>query len=388
MKIILAPDSYKGSLTAFEVCQAMEIGIRRVIPDAEIVSVPMADGGEGTVKSLIDATRGRLVTKIVTDPLGQKVEAGFGILGDGKTAVIEMAQASGLPLVPLEKRDPRITTTYGTGELILAAFEEGCHKLLIGIGGSATNDGGAGMAQALGFRLLDQKGRQLSPGGSALKDLYRIETSGKDPRLQNIEVIVACDVNNPLTGLKGASAVYGPQKGATPEMVSELDQALEHFAAVIDRDLGIAIRDLPGAGAAGGLGAGLLAFLNAKLKSGVEIVMEIVELKKKMLGSDLVVTGEGRIDGQTVNGKAPIGVAKIAKSIGLPVLAVAGGLGPGAEFVYAHGIDGVTAIIDQPMSLETAIGNAGSLVAAATERIIRVYLTGYQGAFEKVKVIP
>jgi glycerate 2-kinase len=374
MKIVLAPDSFKGSLTAQEVCWAMEQGIRRIIPGSEIVTIPMADGGEGTVQALIDATGGRILWSTVIGPLGDKVEAFFGILGDGKTAVIEMAAASGLPLVPAEKRDPRITTTFGTGELIRAALNEGCRKILIGIGGSATNDGGVGMAQALGFRFLDKTGHELPRGGSALIDLERIDISGKDQRLKEVEVIVACDVTNPLTGRQGATAIYGPQKGANPEMVVLLDQALTHFAEVIERDLQITVNDLPGAGAAGGLGAGLYVFLNAQLKRGIEIIIEASGLQKKLNGAHLVITGEGRMDGQTVNGKTPIGVAKIAKQLGLPVLAVAGGLGPGIDLVYQNGIDGVTSIMDRPLTLEEAVTNAASLVADATERILRIYL--------------
>lgn len=376
MKIILAPDSYKGSLTALEVCKAMEAGIHRILPDAKIISVPMADGGEGTVQSLVDATGGQIVSRVVTGPLGDRVSAFFGILGDRKTAVIEMAAASGLPLIPFEKRDPFITTTYGTGELILAALQEGCTRLIIGIGGSATNDAGAGMAQALGFRFLDRNGLDLSPGGSALKDLFRIESSGKDHHIEKTEIIVACDVTNPLTGPNGASAVYGPQKGATPEMVMELDKALEHFAKVVSKDLGINIGDLPGSGAAGGLGGGLAAFLGAQLNRGVEIVMEAVRLREKMEGADLIITGEGRTDGQSINGKTPIGVAKQAKKLGLPVLAVSGGIGPGVELVFEHGIDGVTAITDHPMTLGEAIDGAKILVASATERMMRIYLCG------------
>lgn len=376
LKIVLAPDSYKGSLTAMEVCQAMERGVRKALSAVEVASVPMADGGEGTVQSLIDATGGRILRRKVTGPLGEPVEAFFGIMGDGKTAVIEMAAASGLPLVPEGRRDPRVTTTYGTGELILAALEEGCGRLLIGIGGSATNDGGAGMAQALGYRFLDEGDRELPAGGAALIRLAKIDSAGVDPRLRGIGVEVACDVTNPLTGPEGASAIYGPQKGATPEMVRELDAALEHFARIVKRDLGLEVRDLPGAGAAGGLGAGLVAFLGATLRPGIEIVIEASGLKKKLRGADLVITGEGRIDGQTVKGKTPIGVARAAKAYNLPVLAVAGGLGPGVELVYEHGIDGVTAIVDRPMSLNDAIAAADGLVAAATERILRVFMAG------------
>jgi glycerate kinase len=378
MKIVLAPDSFKGSLSALEVCQAMERGIRRVEGEAEIISVPMADGGEGTVRSLVDATGGKIISKMVTGPLGEQVEAFFGMTGDGEMAVIEMAAASGLPLVPEKKRDPSITTTYGTGELILAALDEGCKKIIIGIGGSATNDGGAGMAQALGYRFLDEQGKDLPFGGAALKHLAEIDSLGKDPRLSDLTVIAACDVTNPLIGPDGASAVYGPQKGATPEMVKELDEALSIFAQVIKKELGMEVADLPGSGAAGGLGAGLVTFLQARLEPGVKIISEAVALRDKMDGADLVITGEGRIDGQTVKGKTPIGVARVAKTREIPVLAVAGSIGSGAELVYEQGIDGMSAIVDQPMVLEEAIASAGKLVSLATERIFRTFLSGKQ----------
>jgi glycerate kinase len=379
MKIVLAPDSYKGSLTAQEICHAMANGVKKVLPQADIVNVPMADGGEGTVRSLIDATGGRIVHKTVTGPIGEHVDSFFGIMGDGKTAVIEMAAASGLPLIPKNKQDPRITTTYGTGELMMAALDEHCTKILIGIGGSATNDGGAGMAQALGYRFLDSQGCELPPGGLALKNLTRIDKSKLDPRLTRVEIVTACDVTNPLTGPEGASAIYGPQKGATPAMVKELDQALQNYANVIKKDFGIDIANCPGAGAAGGLGAGLMVLAGAHLQRGIEIVIEAIGLKQKLKGADLVITGEGRIDGQTINGKTPIGVAQAAKTFNLPVLAVAGGLGPGAELVFQHGIDGIFSIIDRPMTLEEAIEGAANLVTNATERVLRIYIAGSNG---------
>ena len=376
MRIVIAPDSFKGSLTALEAANAMEEGLKRVFPKAEIVKVPMADGGEGTVQSLVDATGGRIVKKVVTGPLGDKVEAQFGILGDGRTAVIEMASASGLPLVPPDKRNPMVTTTYGTGELIKAALDMGCRRFIIGIGGSATNDGGGGMAQALGVKLLDKDGNDIPFGGGGLLKLDRIDISTLDPRIAESEIVVACDVDNPLTGPRGAARVYSPQKGATPEMVEILDKALERFAEAVKRDLGRDIKDVPGAGAAGGLGAGLMAFLNAKLQLGVDIVIEATGLEEKVKGADLVITGEGGIDSQTVYGKTPIGVAKVAKKFGIPVLAVAGGISDDASVVYEHGIDGLMSIIPRPITLDEAMAQGPKLLSDAAERIARLLVVG------------
>jgi len=376
VRIVIAPDSFKGSLTALEAANAMEEGLKRVFPKAEIVKVPMADGGEGTVQSLVDATGGRIVKKVVTGPLGDKVEAQFGILGDGRTAVIEMASASGLPLVPPDKRNPMVTTTYGTGELIKAALDMGCRRFIIGIGGSATNDGGGGMAQALGVKLLDKDGNDIPFGGGGLLKLDRIDISTLDPRIAESEIVVACDVDNPLTGPRGAARVYSPQKGATPEMVEILDKALERFAEAVKRDLGRDIKDVPGAGAAGGLGAGLMAFLNAKLQLGVDIVIEATGLEEKVKGADLVITGEGGIDSQTVYGKTPIGVAKVAKKFGIPVLAVAGGISDDASVVYEHGIDGLMSIIPRPITLDEAMAQGPKLLSDAAERIARLLVVG------------
>jgi len=324
MKIVIAPDSFKESLSAFQAARAIEKGFRDVFPEAEYVLIPMADGGEGTVQSLVDATGGTVIEKRVTGPLGEPVDAFFGLLGDGKTAVIEMAAASGLHLVPNEKRNPLLTTTRGTGELIRAALDKGVEHLIIGVGGSATNDGGAGMIQALGGRLLDQKRQEIAPGGGHLSELAEIDLSSLDSRLKKVKIDVACDVDNPLTGPNGASAVFGPQKGATPEMVRQLDENLSRFADVVEQTLEKPIRHVPGAGAAGGLGAGLLAFLDAELKRGVEIVLEAVQFQERVKDASLVITGEGRIDGQTISGKTPIGVAKAAKQYGIPVIGIAG----------------------------------------------------------------
>lgn len=314
MKIVIAPDSFKESLTALEVANAIEKGFQEIYPDATYIKIPMADGGEGTVQSLVDATDGQIIKKQVIGPLGHPVEAFFGVLGNGKTAVIEMAAASGLHLVPQADRNPLITTTWGTGELILAALDYKVEHIIIGIGGSATNDGGAGMAQALGAKLLDDKGEQIGYGGGSLNQLVSIDLSALDPRLQQVKIEVACDVNNPLVGPTGAAAIYGPQKGATPEMVNLLDRNLTHYAEIIKKDLSKDVIDIPGAGAAGGLGAGLLAFLSAELKRGVDIVIAATQLEKHMNKADLVITGEGKIDNQTIHGKTPIGVAKTAKN--------------------------------------------------------------------------
>ncbi|GGE66980.1 glycerate kinase [Priestia taiwanensis] len=355
MKIVIAPDSFKESLTAKEVAHAIEKGWKHVFPDAEYVQVPMADGGEGTVQSLVDATNGYIVKEFVTGPLGNKVEGYFGIVGDGKTAVIEMAAASGIHYVPVAKRNPLVTTTRGTGELISRALDEGVERIILGLGGSATNDGGAGMAQALGAKLLNRVGEELPVGGGALAQLAKIDVGEMDERLQNVSFIVACDVDNPLTGNRGASAIFGPQKGATSEMVAALDSNLAHYAHVIREDLGKNVEVVPGAGAAGGLGAGVLAFLNAELKSGVDIVIEATNLKEKVKGADYVITGEGRIDGQTIYGKTPIGVAKTAKLYDIPVIGLAGCLREDCAVVYEHGIDIVFPIVPAAITLEEAL---------------------------------
>ena len=376
MKVVIAPDSFKGSMTALCAAEAMEIGLRRVFPCAEIEKVPMADGGEGTVQSLVDATGGKIIIKRVLDPLGVEIDAQYGALGDGMTAVIEMAAASGLTLVPPGKRNPLVTTTYGTGQLIQAALDRGCRKLIIGIGGSATNDGGAGMAQALGAGLLTASGKQVKWGGGGLSELISIDVSELDSRLAATETVVACDVNNPLTGERGASHVYGPQKGATPEMVKLLDANLAHFDKILRRDLRKCVGDIAGAGAAGGLGAGLLAFLNATLKSGVEIVMEATKLGQKIEGANLVITGEGEINFQTVFGKTPVGVAALAKTHNIPVIAIAGSISTDADEVYEAGIDAMIDIVPEPMPLEVAIKNAATLIAAAAERAGRMVAIG------------
>lgn len=373
MKIVVAPDSFKESLSAMEVAQAIEKGFRAVFPDAQIEKIPMADGGEGTVQSLVDATGGKIITKEVTGPLGEKVTAFFGVLGDGKTAVIEMAAASGLHLVPVEKRNPLLTTTRGTGELILAALDEGVDHLIIGIGGSATNDGGSGMAQALGARLLDKDRNEIAPGGGSLDKLANIDISELDARLQNVKIEVACDVDNPLIGQDGASHVFGPQKGATPEMVEQLDQNLAHYATILARDLGKDVAHIPGAGAAGGLGAGLLAFLDAELKSGIDIVIAATDLEEKIKDADLVITGEGKIDSQTIHGKTPIGVAKTAKKFNIPVIAICGSIADDADVVHDHGIDVLFSSLMRITTLEEALESGASNVEKTARNIAALY---------------
>jgi glycerate kinase len=372
VNILLAPDSFKGSLSALEVAESLERGLRRANSKFKIKKLPMADGGEGTVRSLVDATGGKIITKRVTGPLGDEVEAFFGILGNGETAVIEMAAASGLPLVSEEERDPTKTTTYGTGELIKAALEEGCQKLIIGIGGSATTDSGIGMAQALGVNFLDENGQEVGFGGKELKSIQNIDLSQLDSSIKGAQIQVACDVDNPLYGKNGAAYVYGPQKGATSKMVEELDDGLRHIAQVIKKTLGLDVNNMPGAGAAGGLGAGLTAFLGAELKPGIDIVIEASKIEEIIQDIDLVITGEGMIDSQTIFGKTPIGVARVAKKYSLPVIGVAGSLGSGADEVYEHGIDALFSVVDKPMSLEDAIDRASILLESLGENIGRV----------------
>jgi glycerate kinase len=354
-KIVIAPDSFKESLTALEAANAIEEGLKEVLPGCQFVKVPMADGGEGTVQSLVDATGGQIEHATVTGPLGDKVKGFYGLLGDGKTAVIEMAAASGLELVPRKKRDPMIATTFGTGELISIALDKGVERIIIGIGGSATNDGGAGMVQALGGKLVDQDGLDIPFGGAGLAKLERIDLSTLDIRLANVKVDVACDVDNPLIGPKGASAIYGPQKGATPEQIELLDANLAHYASVIKRDVGKDIQDVPGAGAAGGLGAGLLAFLPAELKRGGDLVIEATKLEEAVRDADLVITGEGGVNHQTIHGKTPICVANTAKKYDVPVIALAGSLTNDYTNVYDHGIDALFSIVPGAVTLEEAL---------------------------------
>jgi glycerate kinase len=369
MKIVIAPDSYKESLSALEVARAIEAGFRAVFPQAECVLVPVADGGEGTVDAMVAATRGRRETLAVSGPLGERVEAFYGLTGDGETAVIEMAAASGLMLVPPARRNPLRTSSRGTGELIRAALDAGARRFILGIGGSATNDGGAGMVQALGARLLDAAGEELDGSGGDLARLERIDVSGLDRRLAECRIEVACDVDNPLTGPRGASAVFGPQKGASAEMVRTLDDNLARFARIVERDLGVAVADVPGAGAAGGMGAAMMAFFGATLKPGIEIVTAAVDLDGQVRDADLVITGEGRIDAQTIHGKTPIGVARVARRHGKPVIGIAGSLGAEVGVVHAHGIDAVFSVLNRPCTLDEALREAAANVELTARNV-------------------
>jgi len=376
VNIIVAPDSFKGSLTALEAADAIEQGIRHVLPDAEVVKFPLADGGEGTCEAMVLASEGRFVQEKVTGPLGEPVVATYGILGDDVTGVVEMAQAAGLGLAPPDQRNPLITTTYGVGELMKAALSAGCTRLIVGLGGSATNDGGAGMAQALGAKLTGADGRELPRGGGALLDLERIDVSGLDPRLANVSIHAATDVSNPLVGPMGASAVYGPQKGATPEMVEVLDHALGRYAEVIQQYLGIEVREIAGAGAAGGLAAGLVAFCGAEIRSGASLVLQMLRFEEYLGAADIIFTGEGRLDCQIEFGKAISGVALLAEKHQIPVVAFTGWLSIEPDGLAARGVRGVVPILPGPMSEEEAMANAGELLQAAAERTMRLLLVG------------
>lgn len=370
--IVLAPDSFKESMTAKEACEAMEKGIRKVNNRITCIHVPMADGGEGTLQSLIDATNGTIYTKQVIGPLGDEVCAQYGILGDKQTGIIEMASASGIELVPIEKRNPLITTTYGMGQLIKACLDQGVKKILIGIGGSATNDGGAGVVQALGGKLLDLNGTELPFGGGELGKLSQIDVTNLDARLSNVDIEVACDVTNPLCGIKGASNFFGPQKGATAQMVEQLDHNLRHYAAVIKQQLEKDVLDVPGAGAAGGLGAGLLAFFDGNLVKGIDMVIQYSKLEEQIKKADMVWTGEGSIDAQTQYGKTPLGVAMIAKKYNKPVIALAGRVGDNIDDLYDKGIDVIFSIMQEVTPLEKALLDGRVNIEKTSANVIRM----------------
>lgn len=372
MKFVLAPDSFKESMTSKEACDAMERAIKKVLKNAECVKVPMADGGEGTTTSLVDGSNGEFFTTEVTGPLGKKVEAVYGIMGDKVTGIIEMAMASGIQLIKREERNPLIATTYGTGELIKALLDKGVKHILLGIGGSATNDGGAGMIQALGGRILGKAGNEVKFGGGHLNEVEKIDLSNLDRRLKDIKIEVACDVINPFIGENGASRIFGPQKGADEQMVQVLDNNLAHFAEVIKRDLGKDIAHVQGAGAAGGLGGALFAFLNAELKTGIDMVIEHTNLREKVKGADFVFTGEGSIDGQTLFGKTPIGVAKTAKEAGAKVIAFAGRVTDDADTLYDGGIDSIFSILNEVTSLDDALKNGQHNLEKTVENVVRL----------------
>jgi|TARA_B100001971_G_scaffold211055_1_gene237879 glycerate kinase len=376
VKIVIAPQAFKGSLSALNVANAVQKGVRRIFPDAQILMCPVADGGDGTLETLVESSGGKIMETNVADPTGKPIVAQWGAMGDGNTAVIEMARTSGLALLTLEERDPLNATTYGLGEIIVSALNKGFRKFIVGIGGSATNDAGAGMAQALGIKLMDREGRNLVFGGAALQNLSVIDTSSIDQRVLESNFQIACDVNNPLTGPEGASAVYGPQKGATEENVRQLDSALGVFAEVAKRDLGKDISNLEGAGAAGGLGAGMIAFVEGHLRAGVDIVLDTVNLAEKLESADLVITGEGSIDFQTVYNKAPIGVARMAKARGIPTIGISGMLGKNYQIVHNHGIDAALSIANGPISLEESLQNAPSLISEAVEESLRLISVG------------
>jgi glycerate kinase len=374
MKILVAPNALKGSCSAAAAARAMAAGLLRVAPDAWVIRMPVADGGDGLMEVVTEALGAERVRVEVTGPRFERVQAELAWLPRRRTAFIEMALASGLALLPEARRDAAATTTLGTGELMLAALGLGAETLLVGIGGSATNDGGIGMAAALGYRFLDRAGDPVSPTGANLRVIERIDISEADPRLAGVEVEVMCDVDNPLTGPRGAARVYGPQKGATAEQVEALDAGLAHLADRTERDLGRRVRDLPGAGAAGGLGAGLVAFCNARLRPGAEVVLDLVELDRHLAGTDLVLTAEGRVDGQTRFGKAPGAVGVHARRAGVPCIAIAGGVGEDVGLLYAHGIDAVVSLCPGPITLEEAQTNAEALLADAAEQVLRIFL--------------
>ncbi|MCJ8337332.1 MAG: glycerate kinase [Pseudomonadales bacterium] len=373
MKIVIAPDSFKESLSAQGVAAAIQAGMQCVLKDAEYILLPVADGGEGTTDALVAATNGSFQQLLATGPLSNKLMATWGLLGNSNSAVIETAAASGLDLVPSEQRNPLVATSYGTGELIMAALEHGVEHIILGLGGSATNDGGVGLLQALGAKFLDASGNNISVGGAGLAELASIDLGALDPRLAQVRFEVACDVDNPLTGERGASAIFGPQKGADAQMVVQLDQNLAHFAAVLLRDTGIDISTAPGSGAAGGIGAAMLLMAQVELKSGVDIVLDAVQFESHLQGADLVITGEGQIDGQTASGKTPVGVARRAKHKGVPVIAVAGSLTAEADNVRSAGIDAIFSVVPGVTDLPSALRNASDNLTKTAANIARIW---------------
>ncbi|HDR7705552.1 MULTISPECIES: glycerate kinase [Bacillus] len=373
MKVVIASDSYKESLKAIEVCEAIERGFRAIFPNAKYVKIPIGDGGEGTVESLVDATGGRIISISVTGPLRESVQAFYGVSKDKKTAFIEMAAASGLQHVPVEKRNPLITTTKGTGELILHALNQGAEYIILGLGGSATNDGGAGMLAALGVRFINDKGEVIDPSGGTLHSIVAIDFSQMDPRLKGVKIEAACDVDNPLVGMQGASFVFGRQKGANIEMMKELDENLKHYANILKRYVSSDVSEIPGAGAAGGMGAAVISVLKGDLRRGIEIVLDYTNFDKHIEDADLIITGEGRIDEQTAYGKAPVGVAGRAKRFSVPVIAIGGSVSSDYSAVYEKGIDAVFSITTRPMTLEEAYRVAEENIEMTTKNIATVW---------------
>jgi len=370
-KVVLAPQGFKESLTGMQIAVAMSIGVKTVWPEAETVLIPVADGGDGTLQALVDSSGGEVRTAMVEDAIGRTIEAEWGALGNGTTAVIEVANAIGLARLNQDERDVRNASTFGVGQLFIEALDAGFSDFIIGVGGSATNDGGAGMIQAMGGKLTDSSGGDIARGGIPLSGLANIDVSNLDPRMVGANVVVACDVNNPLCGTRGASAIFGPQKGATYEDIQELDAALANFAAVITKDLHTNVAEIPGAGASGGLGAGLMGFFDARLRLGADIVLEALSLDKHLADADLVIVGEGQFDRSTVFNKSPVAVAQRAKRRGTPVIGIAGSLGAGFREVHEHGIDAVFSLVNRPMSLKAAMEDTKRLIAIATEEACR-----------------
>lgn len=374
MKIIVSPDSFKGSCSAIEVAESIERAILSVDHSIEVIKMPVADGGEGTIDAITSCVQASVYQLEVCDPMGEKAMAKYAVIDNGETAVIEMAQASGLPMVPIDKRNPLVATTYGTGQLMKDALDRGVKKMIIGIGGSATNDGGAGMLMALGASFRDIKGEEIALGGAALADVVEIDLSGFDSRIFDVEITVACDVTNPLTGENGASYVYGPQKGATPNMVEELDAALAHFAKVSAEGLGEDYSRYPGTGAAGGLGFALIAYCKAKFAAGIDIVLGVSGFEKELENADLVITGEGRIDGQSVQGKVLYGIGTRAKERGVPVVAIGGAVREDSEALLNHGITAMFSIANGPMTLEHAMEHGCELIEQIAKNVMRVFI--------------
>ncbi|HSW09670.1 MAG TPA: glycerate kinase [Bacillota bacterium] len=376
MKVIIAPGSFKGSLSPAQAARCIARGLTQILAGLELDLVPVADGGEGTVEAMLLASGGERREVQVTGPLGHTVTARFGVLPGGDTAVLEMAAASGLTLVPPQSRDPLVTTSYGTGELVRAALDAGCRQIILGLGGSATVDGGAGAAQALGASLLDEAGRPIGPGGRELLRLRRLDLHGLDPRLKHVTLIAAADVDVLLCGPSGAAAMFGPQKGATPPAVTQLDAALGHFALIVRRQLGMNVEQLAGGGAAGGLGAGLVALLGATLRPGADIVLETTQLERRLDGAGLVITGEGKMDGQTLRGKAPLAVARLARLRGIPVVALVGGVGAEEQALHKDGPDAILPAVPGPIELDRAMGDADRLLGDAAARLARLLAVG------------